>query len=141
MSLEPGRWVGPGPHTGPAPVSGVGHQSLLPSRSPPLPRLFVCPAAVGSPLLPEGSPFPCRLPQDALVWGSQEDRAAGECNSLEGPSRAVGEGLEPGLQVRALRSRHMAFWPLAHELHAPSALSPRLRGSLGSLLFWADEDT
>lgn len=64
-----------------------------------------------------------------------------ECNSLEGPSRAVGEGLQPGLQMWVLQSRHMAFWSLAHELYAPSALSPRLRGSLGSPLFWADEDT
>lgn len=127
------------PHwPGPCVWGGAPEPPALQVSTPTPP---VCPAAVGSPLLPEGSPFPCRLPQDALVWGSQEDRAAGECNSLEGPSRAVGEGLEPRLQVRALRSRHMAFWPLAHELHAPSALSPRLRGSLGSLLFWADEDT
>ena len=114
------------------PLSRVGLQSLLPSRSPP-PTPACSSVQRGRPALspPRGWPCPTRAAAGHLGLGLPGGPGQlQKCNSLEGPSRAgKRKGYSLGFGAGAAWSRQMAFWSSACELHAPSAFSgPRLGG-------------
>lgn len=118
MSLEPGRWVGPVPTLAQPLCPGWGTRASFP------PGLHTYPACLSvqqwwaalSSLRAASSHAGChRMPWawapgragqlgSAIVWGDHHGR--------------WGKGYSLGFRCRGLQNRQMAFWPLAHELHA-----------------------